>query len=192
MGRLVTLGHCAHSSVTGEECTGHSFPRIGSAPLALPPCAPLLYQQEHCSGESFVPLDFWRSLFMTSTKTPCAVRPEPFPKQLSGIKSHWAVSYLNQWITDVYLLELDCWPVGRMMMWASFWCCYFCTGIRSRPLVKIWPFSLFSNLIVFRPSLVVIIPPFQCSIQQMSKCRNCGLPHCYVYKVKVAGSVSLA
>ena len=50
-------------------------PRIGSAPLPLPPCAPPLYRQEHCSGDSFVPLDFWRSPFRTSTETPCAVRP---------------------------------------------------------------------------------------------------------------------
>ena len=50
-------------------------PRIGSAPLPLPPCAPPLYRWEHCSGDSFVPLDFWRSPFRTSTGTPCAVRP---------------------------------------------------------------------------------------------------------------------
>lgn len=50
-------------------------PRIGSAPLPLPPCAPPLYRREHCSGDSFVPLDFWRSPFRTSAETPCAVRP---------------------------------------------------------------------------------------------------------------------
>lgn len=33
-------------------------PRIGSAPLALPPCAPPLYRRGHCSQGSFVPLDF--------------------------------------------------------------------------------------------------------------------------------------
>lgn len=37
-------------------------PRIGSAPLALPPRAPPLYRRGHCSRGSFVPfLDFWRS-----------------------------------------------------------------------------------------------------------------------------------
>lgn len=84
--RLVTLGHCAYCLVTGEECAGHSCPRIGVALLPLPPCATLLYQQEHCSRGPFVPLDFWRSLFRTSTKTPSAVRPELFLQQLSGIK----------------------------------------------------------------------------------------------------------
>lgn len=36
-------------------------PRIGSAPLALPPCAPPLYRRGHCSRGSFVPFRFWRS-----------------------------------------------------------------------------------------------------------------------------------
>lgn len=56
--RLVTRGQCAHCSATGEECDGHSWPRIGSAPLALPPCALPLYRGGHCSPGSFVPLDF--------------------------------------------------------------------------------------------------------------------------------------
>lgn len=47
-------------------------PRIGSAPLALPPCAPPLYRRGHCSRGSFVPFRFWRSppLFRTSRQGP--------------------------------------------------------------------------------------------------------------------------
>lgn len=116
--RLVTRGQCAHSSATGEECDGHSWPRIGSAPLALPPCAPPLYRGRHCSPGSFVPLDFGGPPFsghpgrdpLCSQAT--AGSPNSCPPGDQAPSHSLAASHCSRSITDVYPSERELCPLS--------------------------------------------------------------------------------
>lgn len=144
--KLVTLGHFAHSSVTAEECTGHSFPqnrRCSFGPSTL--CTTIvsartLFRRILCLFVVFLEVPF----------SGPALRPPVQSGQCcclnSCLGSSWSnfklALILSRWITDVYP------PAGyltaaAMIMWPSFWYSYFCIGTLSWPLAKICLFQSF-------------------------------------------------